>query len=247
LISKKEIHQIRLLERASERRERACFVAEGPKTIADIARKLTPIKIYATDKWMEQNQQTYPSTELQRISDVELQRISFLKTPQQCLAIFPLPNQKPCISDPITIALDSVQDPGNLGTIIRLAHWFGIKSVVCSDNTADPYAPKTIQATMGSIAAVDVCRTNLCDFLDRLPKDVTVCGTFLDGEDIHHTTLPEKAVIVMGNEGNGISPEIAQRVSKRLFIPPADKTDCPDSLNVAIATAVTLAAFQFRK
>ena len=138
-----------------------------------------------------------------------------------------------------------MQDPGNLGTIIRLADWFGIDTIYCSLDSADAYNPKVIQATMGSIARVHIIYTDLAAFIDSQPSETPVYGTFLDGENIYRQTLQPRGLIVMGNEGKGVSPEIARRVSHRLLIPnyPEGRATA-DSLNVAIATAIVCSEFR---
>lgn len=147
----------------------------------------------------------------------------------------------------LVLALDGVQDPGNLGTIIRLADWFGISHIICSMDTADAYSPKTVMATMGAIARVRVHYVDLPRLLAECGADVPVYGTFLDGTDIYAEPLSAAGVVVMGNEGNGISDAVAQSVNRRLFIPsfPADRPTS-ESLNVAIATAITCAEFRRR-
>jgi len=148
-------------------------------------------------------------------------------------------------SDDLVLCLDGVQDPGNLGTIIRTADWFGIKHIVCSQQTVDAFSPKVVQATMGSIARVSVHYTDLTSFLTSLPEGTPVYGTFLDGKNLYHEQLKPNGVIIMGNEGNGISAEIARHVTHRLLIPPypAD-SDTAESLNVSIATAIICAEFR---
>ena len=202
------------------------------------------------------------------ISDEELRRLSFLQHPQQVLATFPIPtstnNQQATTSihqfdsplstwrgvggeASLSLALDGIQDPGNLGTIIRIADWFGIETIFCSPDTADAYAPKVVQATMGSLARVKIVYQELAPLIDTLPADFPVYGTLLDGNDIYAEPLTPHGLIVMGNEGNGISPEIAKKITRRLLIPnyPADRPTA-DSLNVAIATAITCAEFRRR-
>ena len=142
--------------------------------------------------------------------------------------------------------LDGVQDPGNLGTIIRIADWFGIDTIFCSEDTADAYNPKVVQATMGSIAHVNIIYTDLPRLFDSLPPSYPVYGTLLDGEDIYQQTLSNEGIIVMGNEGNGISEAIRQRVNRRLLIPCFREGDTAESLNVAIATAITCSEFRRR-
>ena len=187
------------------------------------------------------------------ISDEELRRLSFLQHPQQVLATFPIPasptlnSQLSTLNSQLFLALDGIQDPGNLGTIIRIADWFGIETIFCSPDTADAYAPKVVQATMGSLARVKIVYQELAPLIDALPADFPVYGTLLDGNDIYAEPLTPHGLIVMGNEGNGISPEITQKINRRLLIPnfPADRPTA-DSLNVAIATAITCAEFRRR-
>jgi TrmH family RNA methyltransferase len=187
---------------------------------------------------------------VQTVTPDELRRISFLQHPQQVLALFPLPESrfdsdvapKP---EGLCLALDGVQDPGNLGTIIRLADWFGISTVYCSLETADAWNSKVVQATMGSLAHVQI---TYCDLVPLLRgAAVPVYGTLLDGQDIYQQPLSREGVIVMGNEGNGISPEVRQLVSHKLLIPNFNKnTETAESLNVAIATAITCSEFRRR-
>ncbi|MDY6248514.1 MAG: RNA methyltransferase [Prevotella sp.] len=205
------------------------------------------------------------------ISDEELRRLSFLQHPQQVLATFKMSASPPTplqiergdliansqlstlncqlsiVNCQLSLALDGIQDPGNLGTIIRIADWFGIETIFCSPDTADAYAPKVVQATMGSLARVKIVYQDLAMLIDALPNDFPVYGTLLDGNDIYAEPLTPHGLIVMGNEGNGISPEIAQKINRRLLIPnfPADRPTA-DSLNVAIATAITCAEFRRR-
>ena len=145
----------------------------------------------------------------------------------------------------LALALDDVQDPGNLGTIIRIADWFGLTDVICSRGTADVYNPKVVQATMGCIARVNVLYTDLCEFIDSLPSDIPVYGTFLDGDSIYGQKLSGYGLIVMGNEGNGISRVLSEKISNRLLIPnyPPERA-ATDSLNVAVATAIICSEFR---
>ena len=144
----------------------------------------------------------------------------------------------------LSLALDGVQDPGNLGTIIRVADWFGIDTIYCSRDTADAYNPKVVQATMGSLAHVHILYCDLTALLDALPPAYPVYGTLLDGEDIYRQELSQEGIIVMGNEGNGISADVRRRVNRRLLIPNFHDGDTAESLNVAIATAITCSEFR---
>ena len=149
------------------------------------------------------------------------------------------------VSSQLVLGLDGVQDPGNLGTIIRIADWFGINTIICSPDTADAFNPKVVQATMGSIARVKIAYTPLAAFIKSLPTTYPVYATLLDGDNIYETTLSQHGLIVMGNEGNGISQEVRQCISNKLLIPTfATSPDKADSLNVAIATAIVCSEFR---
>lgn len=243
MISKAKIKYIHSLELKKNRKAERVFVAEGPKVVSDLIKLLAPRIIVATEQWLAKApNQLSASAEVITVTNEELQKVSFLQHPQQVLAVFPQPEAMnvPDSCDELILALDGVQDPGNLGTIIRIADWFGITRIVCSTESADVWNPKVVQATMGSIARVSVSYCSLPDFLSKLPSDTPVYGTFLDGEDIHNAQLNTHGVIIMGNEGNGISDEVARFVTQRILIPnyPAGR-ETADSLNVAIATAIT--------
>ena len=244
MISKNQIKFIKQLELKKYRQREGLFVAEGPKVVGDLMTRYHPSAVYATDDY------TPPcAVEVQRISDDELRKVSFLQHPQQVVALFPLPSHQmfpPSASTTeLTLALDGVQDPGNLGTIIRIADWFGINRIICSEETADAWNPKVVQATMGSIARVDIEYTDLAAWIDQLPKDIPVYGTLLDGDDIYAQELSANGVIVMGNEGKGLTEKVRRRVTRRLLIPSYRK-DTAESLNVAIATAIVCSEFRRR-
>ncbi len=247
MISKNQIKYIRQLEQKKFRKRENCFVAEGPKVVGDLMHQYQPKAIFATEDW-NGIELTGP-VPVSRVTDEELRRISFLQTPQQVLALFPIPEHTSYLS-PLTshlyLALDSVQDPGNLGTIIRIADWFGIDTIFCSEDTADAYNPKVVQATMGSLAHVHIIYTDLLQLFDTLPSNFPVYGTLLDGEDIYQQPLSDYGIIVMGNEGNGISEAVRQRVTHRLLIPNFHQGPSAESLNVAIATAITCSEFRRR-
>ena len=243
MVSKNEMKLVRQLEMKKYRQKTGLFVAEGPKVVGDLLKcGFQPRLFFATSEYGG----SLP-TNARTVGADELQRLSFLQHPQQVLAVFQLPVQEhvpaPC---GLCLALDGVQDPGNLGTIIRIADWFGIKVIYCSRDTVDAWNPKVVQATMGSIARVNIIYLNLSQFIDKLPPNYPVYGTLLDGEDIYTQPLTPHGLIVMGNEGNGISQEIRSRVNHRLLIPSYRTDDTADSLNVAIATAITCAEFRRR-
>ena len=250
MISKNQLKYIRQLEQKKYRRREGVFVAEGTKVVGDLLQRYRPEAVFATADW-----QAPTGITPQLVTDDELRRISFLQHPQQVLALFPLPvssqpstvNSKPStVNTELSLALDGVQDPGNLGTIIRIADWFGISTIICSEDTVDAWNPKVVQATMGSIARVNIIYLNLPDFLETLPADFPVYGTFLDGDNIYTQELTPNGLIIMGNEGNGISEAVRSKVNRRLLIPDFHQGPTADSLNVAIATAITCSEFRRR-
>ena len=247
MISKNQIKFVRQLEQKKYRQRERLFVAEGPKVVGDLLRHgWQPKALYATSAWEGVSGMT--GSEVVQVSDEELQRLSFLQHPQQVLAVFPMPENRempPLKQGRLYLALDGVQDPGNLGTIIRIADWFGINTIYCSTDTADVWNPKVVQATMGSIARVSLYYTDLPQMLKS--AEVPVYGTLLDGEDIYSQSLSSDGVIVMGNEGNGLSAPVRELVDRKLLIPSFNSSpDMAESLNVAIATAITCSEFRRR-
>lgn len=225
MISKAKIKQIRSLEIKKYRQLEGLFVAEGPKVIEELCKVCEPVEVYEGE---------------------DATKASFLQHPQGILALFKtdifdkiIPQSK------LKLMLDGIQDPGNLGTIIRIADWFGIDHIYCSNNTVDVLNPKTVQATMGSLARVKIEYCDLEQLLDTMPKDIPIYGTLLNGENIYKTELTNEGIIVMGNEGNGISNKIRKRISKKLLIPSyPENRETAESLNVAIATAIVCSEFR---
>lgn len=241
----KLIHQ---LDRVKERRESGLFKVEGTKAVTDTLGTFGLHGLYATAEWLEAHplpQGIKATSTRQR----DLERMSSLSTPPEVIAVYHIPDTAyfdPAVADKeLVLALDAIQDPGNLGTIIRTADWWGITTILAGTGTADCYAPKVVQSTMGAISRVKVIYCDLSGILSRIKAPVY--GTFLDGSDIYATKLENHGVIVIGNEGRGISPEVEQRVSHRLFIPPyPNGRPTSESLNAAIATAVTISEFRRR-
>lgn len=234
------------------RREHRLFVAEGTKCVLETLGAFRLEALYATGDWIERHQASLP----EGISPVETSRaylveMSSLSTPPDVMALYHIPVAKQAkpTADALSLALDRVQDPGNLGTIVRIASWMGITDIFCSPDTVDLYNPKTVQSTMGAIARVNVIYTPLATLLQEARREeVPVYGTFLDGENIYDTTLTSGGVIVMGNEGQGIGPEVEATVSHRLFIPSFPPgAPCVESLNVSVATAIATAEFRRRQ
>ncbi len=250
MISKNRIKEIKSLEQKKYRNRTGLFVAEGHKLVLDLLSTFEPVYFVATNQWLEANPCALPKGIIaDNVTQEELQRASLQQNPQDVLALFRIPKHEENLAEMakkgLVLALDGVQDPGNLGTIVRIADWFGIEHVFCSPLTADIYNPKAVQATMGAMARVKVHYTDLTAELQQYKGKVY--GTFLDGDNIYGTTLSNEGVIVMGNEGNGIGKSIASLVNARLYIPPfPGNRPTSESLNVAVATAIVCAEFRRR-
>jgi TrmH family RNA methyltransferase len=214
-------------------------VAEGFKTVAELLKSNWPLHhLYITDSKyadLSSNHTLIPETDLKKISN--------LSTPNDILGVFEIPEQSEIDFDNLVIALDDVRDPGNLGTIIRLCDWFGVKELICSKNTVDCYNPKVVQSTMGSLARVNMSYMDLEDILEG-NKDKPIIGTFMNGENLYEASLPKKGIIIMGNEANGISESVSKLVKQRLAIPRFGELKATESLNVATATAIILSEFK---
>lgn len=251
MLSKNKLKFIRSLDTKKSRNENGVFLAEGNKLVSDLLPYFTCECIVATADWIKQHSQAIDSSiDIIEATRDELSRASLLKSPQQILAIFRQRESTFNITDvcnELSIALDGVQDPGNLGTIIRVADWFGIRHLFCSHDTADVYNPKVVQATMGALARVQVHTTDLVNLLQSWPVGSPKYGTFLDGNNIYTRPLQNKGLIIMGNEGKGISADVAACIDERLYIPnyPAGEITS-ESLNVAMATGILCAEFRRR-
>jgi RNA methyltransferase, TrmH family len=239
MLSKNQIKLISSLQQKKYRLASQLFFAEGAKVIQELVKSNFELEhLYTTKKDFNE----IDSRKKSFISENELNKISALATPNTCLAVFKIPLESPIIESGLVIALDSVRDPGNMGTILRLCDWFGVQQLVCSKETVDIYNPKVVQATMGSIARVNVNYVDLVSFLEK--TKLPVFGTFMDSENIYKTTLPQEGIIVMGNEANGISENIEKLVSRRITIPRFGQLQITESLNVATATAIVLSEFR---
>lgn len=250
MLSKALLKHISSLNLKKQRKESGLFVAEGGKTVKDlIDAGIVAEKIIATKEWLDTNS-IKGNIQTIEAGEEEIRRASFLKTPQGVIGIFRQPKYTPDSEAPakrLCLALDNIQDPGNLGTIIRIADWFGIEDIFCSLGTVDAYNPKTVQATMGAIGRVKIHYIDLPEFIVSLKGKATVYGTFLDGENIYSEELTANGLVVMGNEGNGIGKECAASITKRLLIPnyPAGRPTS-ESLNVSTATAIICSEFRRR-
>jgi rRNA methylases len=249
MLSKNKIKLISSLSQKKFRDETGLFVAEGTKLVLDLVSAFQCSILVTTTEWSKNNP-ILPADEIIEVTENELQKISNQKSPQGVLAVFKKPVYELKIADihqRLSLALDDVQDPGNLGTIIRIADWFGITDIFCSASSVDVYNTKTVQATMGALARVRVHSVDLCEFLKEIAVGLPVYGTFMDGENIYNKTLSQNGIIVMGNEGNGISPEVEKLVAERLLIPnyPIGQ-QTSESLNVGVATALVCGEFRRR-
>ncbi len=249
MLSKNKIKFIRSLEMKKNRKENGVFLAEGNKLVSELSAHFKCKLLVATSQWLDSNR-NINADETIAVEKEELSRASLLKTPQDVLAVFEMPHYETSDDDPkkeLCLALDDIQDPGNLGTIIRIADWFGIKNIFCSHGTADAFSPKTVQATMGALARVKIHYCDIKELISGL-DDVPVFGTFLDGYNIYESELSANGLIVMGNEGNGISKEVSALINKRILIPNYPQgNETTDSLNVAIATAIVCSEFRRRQ
>lgn len=239
------IKWVHSLAQKKNRDNERCFVAEGTKCVLDTLGAFRLRGLFCTENWLR----THNIEDADVVSSSQIERMSMLKTPTEVIAVYEMPDYDMDLSETVknlNLALDNVQDPGNLGTIIRIADWFGINDIYCSVDTVDVYNPKVVQATMGAISRV---RVHYCDLpgLFGTLKDVPVFGTFLDGDSIYEEKLGSNGFIVMGNEGKGISPEVEKYVDKRLLIPsyPVGVVTS-ESLNVGMATAIVVSEFRRR-
>ncbi|MDR1405870.1 MAG: RNA methyltransferase [Prevotellaceae bacterium] len=242
-----EIKLVKSLSQKKNRDRHGLFLVEGGKMVEELTGSA-----FVTRKIITTRPLPFPvgGRRLEQVSVATMARLSALKTPPSVLAVVEKPAAAECplpVPGELLLALDNVQDPGNLGTVIRLADWFGICRIVCSPDTADCYNPKVVQATMGAIFRVKVHYAALPEFLQRAKKSVAVYGAFLDGDNIYQKPLTSGGVVVVGNEGNGISPGVAAAISERLFIPPFPAgAVTSESLNVAVSTAILCAEFRRR-
>jgi len=238
MLSKSQINLLKSLQQKKFRREHGLFIVEGHKSITEFVNSAYPVEaIYYTHSFDSKVLKLSQKINFCEISVTELEKVSSLKTPQDALALVKIPEWPVLLYEQLkgkfSLVLDGIQDPGNLGTIIRIADWFGIDHIICSEDTVDAYNPKVVQACMGSLARVKVHYTSLTEFLPKIK--LPVFGALLDGENIYDTDFGQEGLIVMGNEGNGLRPEIQKMVHKAITIPRIGKAE---SLNVAIATAL---------
>lgn len=238
MVSKNQIKLITSLQQKKYRIATKLFFAEGVKGVQELLDSNFELEhLYTT-------QNDFEAVDFDKktiVTEGDLKKITALATQNTCLGIFRIPQEKPMLQTGLILALDTIRDPGNLGTILRLCDWFGIKQILCSTETVDIYNPKVVQATMGSIGRVNVNYVDLKSFIatSKLP----VFGTFMDGANIYKSVLPKEGIIIMGNEANGISSSLEKQVHTRLAIPRFGAIQKTESLNVATATAIILSEF----
>ncbi|MFH1161062.1 MAG: RNA methyltransferase [bacterium] len=251
MLSKSQIKFVNFLKQKKFRELHRCFIVEGSKLVLELSAGRFPIRqIYATAGWIEETglASTAPVNE---ISLREMECITALASPSQVLAIVDMDEpvlDLASLKSSLTLMLDDIQDPGNLGTMIRIADWFGIGQIICSSTTVDLYNPKVIQATMGSLIRVNVFSRELRTLLEDLNGRVPVYGMMLDGKDIYQAEIGNHGIVVIGNEAHGISQELIPFVTHRLSIPfyPGDRKEHAESLNAAVATGIVCAEFRRR-
>lgn len=238
-ISKNQLKLITSLSQKKYRLKHKLFIAEGVKVVQEILNSSFELAtLFCTDDFtLDVSEEKVVS-----VSETDLKKISNLKTPNKVLGIFKIPNYKFPADRGLIIALDAVNDPGNLGTIIRLCDWFGVDELICSKDTVDCFNQKVVQASMGSLTRVSVRYLDLPVYLSE-----TVLGTFIadmDGENVYKTNLPKEGILIMGNEANGVSEEIKSLITHKISIPRFGESQQTESLNVATATAILLSEFR---
>lgn len=262
MISNNQKKLIRQLRMKKYRDSSALFIAEGAKIVADMLSKgIRPHTLFCTERGINDlsNLGINASANVSPVEEPEMKEFSEMTHATSVLAVLHKPSAN--IIEPdylanilngptdcLVLALDDIQDPGNMGTIIRIADWFGIHNILLSPTCADPFGPKAVQASMGAIARAEITQTNLVEFFQKLNRNVHIYGTVLEGENIYKADLSQNGIILMGNEGHGLSKEILNALTHRLLIPsfPAEAANTSESLNVAAATAVVLSEFRRR-
>lgn len=253
IITNRQMKEFASLDDAKGRRKTGLFVAEGTKCVLEIAETFAAAYVYATRQWIDEHSTSVGGVSVTEVPLSKLRELTRLSSTPQVIGYFHIPEpaavpEADYFANNLVVMLDCVQDPGNLGTILRTCDWMGVRTIIASRDTVDAFNPKVVQATMGGLARTRIVYTDLPELLASLDGKVPVYGTFLDGENIYTTQLSATGIVVMGNEGKGISAAVEQHVSHHILIPPypADSSTV-ESLNVAIATAITLSQFRARQ
>jgi TrmH family RNA methyltransferase len=238
-ISKNQLKLITSLSQKKYRQKHNLFIAEGVKVLNELLNSTFEIEIlFCTDDF----ETTISEKKVVRISETELKKVSTLKSPNKALGIFKIPKEKAVQNSGLTIALDAINDPGNLGTIIRLCDWFGVTQLMCSKDTVDCYNQKVVQASMGSLTRVSIHYTDLENYITKSNLDTFIAD--MDGKNVYKTKLPKEGILIMGNEANGVSEKIKALLQYKITIPRFGETQETESLNVATATAILLSEFK---
>ncbi|MGY8938540.1 MAG: TrmH family RNA methyltransferase [Flavobacteriales bacterium] len=238
-ISKSQLKLITSLSQKKYRQKHNLFIAEGIKVVNELLNSSFEVElIFCTNDF----QTTLPENKITRVSETELKKISTLKSPNKVLSLFKIPEEKPIQNSGLILALDAINDPGNLGTIIRLCDWFGIAQLVCSKNTVDCYNQKVVQASMGSLTRIKIQYLDLKNYFSE-----SLLPTFIadmNGENVYQTVLPKEGILILGNEANGVSEEIKKKIKHKISIPRFGETQKTESLNVATAAAILISEFK---
>lgn len=241
MLSKANIRQINKLQQKKYRKAEGLFIVEGHKSVLEFFQNgFSCVHLFATTEYTTQlGEYSYET-----VSQIELKKISSLVQPQGVLAVFKIPTFPQPVFRGLIVALDKIQDPGNLGTIIRLCDWFGVSQLWCSPDTVDVFNSKTVQASMGSLARLQVLYGALNELFTEAEGKLDVFGAFMEGYNVYQTALPQAGILVLGNEANGISETVAKYVKKRLSIPQKNLHNQTESLNVAMAAGILLSEFR---
>ena len=246
MLSKGLIKLINSLEHKKYREKHKLFIAEGEKLVKDLIKMGAPVKVLISSKPFEN---VSKGTECILCNQSEIDKLSFLKNNQGIIALLEIKEKQPdfsSVNEKLSLGLDGIQDPGNMGTIIRLSNWFGIGTVFCSENCVDIYNPKVVQASMGAILGVDIFYLDLEQCIKKLQKvaDYEVYGSFMNGKSIYSSRLKKNGILIMGNEGNGISPKVENLLTQKISIPAFNNEKrAAESLNVSVATGILLSEF----
>ncbi|MFM7015249.1 MAG: TrmH family RNA methyltransferase [Bacteroidota bacterium] len=246
MASKSTISFLRSLQQKKFRNEEGLFVVEGPKLVSEVLRSSFKVKhLYATSSWIQDN----GNIPIEILSETEMERVSGLQTPNKVIALVEMPNLSHSVThlaDGLHLLLDQIQDPGNLGTIIRIADWFGVSSIICSPDTADVFNPKVIQATMGSIFNQNIVYSSLVDLLANNVSTLKwpVYATLLEGDSIYESKMEASCFVILGNESRGVNPILNSFITNGIHIPrPKNKSSRAESLNVAVAAGIVCSEY----
>ena len=238
-ISKNQLKLIQSLSQKKYRSKHQLFMAEGVKVVNELLHSsFELVQLFATADFICADFQDKKTL----ISEADLKKVSQLKTPNEVLGLFRIPTPQPISNTGLTVVLDAINDPGNLGTIIRLCDWFGISQLVCSEDTVDCYNPKVVQASMGSLPRIAIHYTNVTTYLQQ--SNLPIFMADMDGENVYKKILPQEAILILGNEANGVSDAIKQLANQIISIPRFGEIQQTESLNVATATAILLSEFR---